>query len=248
MNRREILKLGIAGFSSAGVAFAMPAFAMPLPAPQQDAASAPVVFNAGVGGNNSTELLERLERDCLARKPDLTILMVGTNDMNSVKHVPLPQFEKNLSMLVARIQRSGSKLLMLSILPAYEPHLLTRHPAAFYLPEGVAGRRQAVNRSIEKCAKKHRAWHLDVCSRFEKIGRIGTEADSLLQNEKNSGKTDGIHPTNNGYRLIALSVYDFLTFHRIAASRIVCFGDSITKGDGSTDKNSYPAYLKQLLS
>jgi len=30
--------------------------------------------------------------------------------------------------------------------------------------------------------------------------------------------------------------------------RVVCFGDSITKGDGSIDNKSYPAYLKKLLA
>jgi hypothetical protein len=31
------------------------------------------VFNAGVGGNNTVDLLNRIEKDCLALKPRLTI-------------------------------------------------------------------------------------------------------------------------------------------------------------------------------
>lgn len=208
----------------------------------------PNVFNAGVGGNNTVDLLNRIEKDCLALKPKLTILMVGTNDMNSVKYVPLKDYEKNLDTMAKMITRSGSKLLMMTILPVYEPDLLTRHPSAFYEPEGVSGRRKQVNEVIRRVSKKYRADFLDLALRFDAIGKIGTGKDSLIQNEANSNKRDGIHPTANGYRFIALSVYDYITQRQLPLSDIVCFGDSITKGDGSIDRDSYPAYLKKLLS
>ncbi len=53
--------------------------------------------------------------------------------------------------------------------------------------------------------------------------------------------------TPNGYRFLALAVSQFITFNNLPVNRIVCFGDSITRGDGSTDKESYPAYLKKLI-
>ncbi|TDQ08078.1 SGNH/GDSL hydrolase family protein [Pedobacter metabolipauper] len=206
------------------------------------------VSNAGVGGNNTADLLGRIEKDCLSLKPKLTILMAGTNDMNSVKHIPLGDYEKNLDTMAQMIIRSRSKLLMMTILPAYEPDLLTRHPAAFYEPDGVSGRRKQVNDAIKRVAKRHKAGLLDLGLRFEAIGKIGAGKDSLIQNEANSNKRDGIHPTANGYRFIGLSVYDHITSHKLPQSGIVCFGDSITKGDGSIERDSYPAYLKKLLS
>jgi lysophospholipase L1-like esterase len=174
--------------------------------------------------------------------------MVGTNDMNSVKHVPLKDYEQNLDTLARLISRNGSKLLMMTILPTFEPDLLTRHPAAFYQPEGVAERRKQLNEVVKKVAKKHRAELLDLGLRFDAIGKLGTSKDSLIQNEANSNKRDGIHPTANGYRFIGLSVYEYITSHKLPLTGIVCFGDSITKGDGSLDRDSYPAYLKKLLS
>lgn len=206
------------------------------------------VFNTGVGGNNTSDLLARIQKDCLLLKPELTILMVGTNDMNSVKYIPLDEYEKNLNTLAKMIIRQGSKLLMMTILPTYEPDLLTRHPASFYEPERVAGRRKQVNDVIKRVAKQHKAALLDLGHRFEAIGKIGPDKDSLIQNEANSNKRDGIHPTPYGYRFIGLAVYDYITAHKLPLSKIVCFGDSITKGDGSIDRNSYPAYLKKLLS
>jgi len=206
------------------------------------------ILNAGVGGNNTVDLLARIDKDCLAYRPKLTILMAGTNDMNSVKHVPLETYRQNLALMVGKIKKTGSKLLIMSILPAYEPYLLTRHPAAFYQPEGVQERRRQVNEVIASVAAKAKIHFLDLGHRFEAIGKIGLDRESLIQNEKNTGKTDGIHPTANGYRFIALTVYDYIIDHKLPQSGIVCFGDSITKGDGSIDRDSYPGYLKKLLS
>jgi len=205
------------------------------------------VTNAGVGGNNTIDLLNRIDQDCLSLKPDLTILMVGTNDMNSVKHIPLDEYGDNLDQLVKRIKASGSKLLVMNILPTYEPYLLTRHSATFYQPEGVQGRREQVNEVVKKIAERQRVHFLDLGHRFEAIGKIGLDRDSLIQNEVNSNKTDGIHPTANGYRFIALTIYDYISFAKLPSANIVCFGDSITKGDGTTSRDSYPAYLKKLL-
>lgn len=206
------------------------------------------IINAGIGGNNTVDLLQRIEKDCLVHQPKLTILMAGTNDMNSVKHIPLQQYEQNLEEMVKRIKATKSKVLLMTILPCYEPDLLTRHPETFYQPEGVSGRRKQINDVVRKIAAAHKTYLLDLEHRFTAIGKIGTDKDSLIQNQANSGKRDGIHPTANGYRFIGLTVYDFITANKLPLTRIVCFGDSITKGDGSVDNNSYPGFLNKLLN
>ena len=214
----------------------------------QSTAGTELLVNAGIAGNNTNNLLKRIDTDCLAHKPTLTILMVGTNDMNNGKHVPLEKFRNNLNLLSDKITGSGSQLLLMTILPFYEPYLLQRHPAAFFQPEGAEGRRKQVNEVIKKIAADRKAGLLDIGSIFEKVGKIGLEKDCLLRNKENSGKEDGVHPTRDGYRFLALAVSQYIQYNQLDTRRIVCFGDSITKGDGSIDKESYPAYLKKLLS
>lgn len=251
INRRQWVK----GISASAAAFALSPYTFADSV--NDSASVisqttvlgePKLINAGIGGNNTIEMLARIDNDCLAHRPKLTILMAGTNDMNSVKHVPLAQYEENMNQMARQIIQSGSKLLIMTILPLYEPYLLTRHPAAFYLPEGVATRREQVNKAIKRVVQKNKAHLLDIGQRFSAIGKVGLDKDSLIQNEANANKTDGIHPTPNGYRFIALSVYDYIIDHHLPTDSIVCFGDSITKGDGTTTKNSYPGFLYQLLT
>lgn len=206
------------------------------------------VINAGVGGNNTIDMLARIDKDCLAHQPKLTVVMVGTNDMNSQKYVPLDQYRANLITMIIKIKEAGSKVLLMTILPPYEPYLLTRHPAAFYQPEGVAVRRQQTNNAIREIAKKQKIHLLDMGQRFDAIGKVGLDKDSLIQNEVNTNKNDGVHPTPIGYRFMALAVYDYIIDHDLPTGNIVCFGDSITHGDGTMDKDSYPAGLLKLLT
>ena len=85
------------------------------------------VINAGVGGNTTADLLKRIDRDCLAHKPALTVLMIGTNDMNSRKYIPLPQYRENLSTLIKKIKGVNSQVLLMTICPFIDEYLFTRH-------------------------------------------------------------------------------------------------------------------------
>lgn len=218
--------------------------AMPVNASESE----PFIINAGVGGNNTVDLLARIEKDCLAHKPDFTILMIGTNDMNSRKHVPLAEFDQNLRKIIGQITNSGSEVLLMTILPGYEPYLYTRHQKSFYEPEGYQARKEKVNAVIKKAADELKLHFLDLHHIFEKVGNIGEAPDSLIQNVANSKKDDGIHPTADGYRTIAVAVYEKLLTIQSPRQRLVCFGDSITNGGGGVEGNSYPARLKKLLA
>jgi lysophospholipase L1-like esterase len=252
IQRRQILKnvfATIVGITLSKHAFSLTGQMFHVPSVKADHRQNDIeVINAGVGGNNTVDLLNRIGRDCLSFHPKLTVLMGGTNDMNSIKYVPLDQYRQNLVQLVSKIRNSGSELILMTILPSYEPYLLTRHSVSFYEPEGVTGRRRQVNDVIKDVAKTCKVNFLDMEHRFMAIGKIGLDKDSLIQNEANTSKTDGVHPTPNGYRFMALSVFDFICDHELPTNNIVCFGDSITHGDGSMDKESYPAYLLKLLT
>ncbi len=209
-------------------------------------AETPVIINAGIGGNNTVDLLGRIEKDCLAPKPDLTLLMVGTNDMNSQKHVPLSDYRQNILTIVTKLTDARSLVLLMTVLPVYEPYLLTRHPSGFYAPEGHAARLENLNVAIRQVAADTGVFLFDMHHVFEKVGHIGLDSSSLLKNEANSHKKDGVHPTPDGYRTMAVALYPFLAQNRLLANRIVCFGDSITLGD--KNGGNYPAYLQALVT
>jgi lysophospholipase L1-like esterase len=240
MHRRNFLQAGLLTST-----FAIPAKYFPGSA--YTTASDGFIVNAGIGGNNTADLLNRIDKDCLAHQPDLTILMIGTNDMNSMKHIPLPQYEKNLREIMSKIVAIKSRVLLMTILPVYEPYLHTRHPESFYAPEGHAERKREVNALIRKVATDYRQDLLDMHFIFQQTGDIGEGAESLIKNMINSKVTDGVHPTPAGYRTMAVAIFEYIQQKQLPHNRVVCFGDSITFGDGGLEGKSYPAYLKKLL-
>jgi lysophospholipase L1-like esterase len=232
MNRRQFIRSSIVSSSILLTGLPVPVFGK-----NRDE---PFLINAGIGGNNTVDLLARIDKDCLSHKPDLTLLMVGSNDMNSMKFIPLTQFEENLRSIILRIKSVKSKIILMTILPVYEPYLYTRHNKAFYEPEGFQERKAKMNQTIQRLASEYKLTLLDMHHLFERIGNIGEEKNSLIQNELNSGKTDGLHPTSDGYKVMATALYECIIHSGLPHNKIVCFGDSITAGE-------YPGYLKQLL-
>ena len=189
----------------------------------------------------------------LEKEADLVVLLVGTNDMlNSGNAVSLPEYRANLARLVKRVEASGSRAVLITVPPCHEPYLLSRHAPAFYRPEGPNEKVKKVNGFLREFAVEKHLPLVDLYQLLTAIGQIGIEPESLLRNEANSGKPDGVHPTADGYRLMALAVYETIRHHRLPHGRVVCLGDSITfgagmPGAGTADGSTYPAFLKRAV-
>jgi lysophospholipase L1-like esterase len=67
------------------------------------------VINAGVGGNTTASALARMERDVIAKKPDLVFVMLGANDSGMLS---LAEYEANLRAIVSRIKETGSDVVV----------------------------------------------------------------------------------------------------------------------------------------
>ncbi len=76
------------------------------------------VVNAGRGGDDSGEALERIDQDLIARKPDITFVLLGGNDAqhwgNPNPAVTPRQYRINLTEIVARIRAAGSRVVLMS--------------------------------------------------------------------------------------------------------------------------------------
>jgi lysophospholipase L1-like esterase len=217
-------------------------------------AGAPEVINAGHGGDNTADLLARLDRDVLARAPGLVVLLAGTNDLlNSKNAVSLGDYRGNLRVLVQRIRAKGARVLLLTMPPVYAPYLLQRHPAGFYGADGPAGRIAAGNAVIREVARENQVPVVDLFAAFAAAGGASESATSLTRNEANSGQPDGVHPTAAGYRVIAGLVAGAIARENLPGiRRIVCLGDSLTfgvhvTGEGTTTGETYPAGLLRAL-
>lgn len=215
-----------------------------------------MVLNKGVAGNNSAQLVQRVDKDVVAEKPDLVLIMVGTNDMiNSQKFVSFDSYFANLKEVVSKI-RTGStatKIVLANVLPVDEDYLFQRHDKALYslLPNNKL---DSLNAMLFNFAKDNKLHFVDVNQDFRNENMSFKESSSLLINRLNGGVDDGVHPTKLGYELIANRFYDTLYKDKLLRRkmRIICFGDSITygafmEGKGTSIGDTYPAKLLVLL-
>lgn len=214
------------------------------------------IQNKGVAGNNSSDLVKRVDAAVVALQPDLVILLVGTNDMmNSKKMIPLESFIQNYQQLVQRIKTTGADLVLLSIPPVDTGYIFQRHPRNAYDVDPNEKIRRA-NETIRQLTVSNKGlYFFDLYEMFVKEGSPNRTNESLIVNEQNLGKPDGVHPTREGYTKMAESLYAYLKEKKLLKKnrKLICFGDSITfgafmEGAGTTEGDSYPAQLKRLLT
>jgi lysophospholipase L1-like esterase len=72
-------------------------------------------IGAGISGHKSNQMLERLERDVLSKKPDWMTLSCGVNDVwHGDRGVPLDQYKLNITAIVDKAQAAGVKVVILT--------------------------------------------------------------------------------------------------------------------------------------
>lgn len=78
------------------------------------------VINAGVSGQLAVDMVARLDKDVIAKKPQLVIWQTGVND--AIRGVPIDAFKKTLASGIDRVQRAGTDLLLIDqqYYPKYE--------------------------------------------------------------------------------------------------------------------------------
>lgn len=73
------------------------------------------VFPLGGGGNTSKDLLGRLGRDALSKKPNFLVLNCGVSDVSrGPKNIPLDQYQASITAMVDQATAAGVKVVLLT--------------------------------------------------------------------------------------------------------------------------------------
>ncbi|MES2733694.1 MAG: SGNH/GDSL hydrolase family protein [Bacteroidota bacterium] len=87
------------------------------------------LIGAGIGGNRVPDLQKRLQKDVLAKKPDLVFIYIGVNDVwhfilpdTNGKGTPKDQYEAGLNDLIKKIQKAGAKVVLCTPAAIGEKH------------------------------------------------------------------------------------------------------------------------------
>lgn len=73
------------------------------------------IIGAGISGHKSNQMLERLDRDVLSKKPQWMTLSCGVNDVwHGANGVSLEDYKKNITAIIDQAQAAGVKVMILT--------------------------------------------------------------------------------------------------------------------------------------
>jgi len=212
------------------------------------------VINAGIGGNNTRDALQRLDKDVIRNKPEMVIIGFGANDaLNSGKLVPLEEYKSNIDKLTERLSKGGVKeVVLLTPPPIIETYLKKRH-LKHPQKENLEKHLEQYIEILKKTAEDKNVTFIDFYAIINEHGGATEKPECLIRNVANSKSADGIHPAPKGYELLAENIYAAVKDKVKPGFKIVCFGDSITygshvDGEGTSGGQTYPAVLSRLLN
>lgn len=149
------------------------------------------VYNRGISGNTSADLVERIEKELVAIKPTILSILIGINDTwrryDSAKPTTTEQFSKNLTQILTIASKYVRKIILL------EPFIIPTNPNinAFY--EDLDPKIKVVR---------------DLAAKFSctLIPLDGIFAEASVASAPILYSQDGIHPTEKGNVLISQNI------------------------------------------
>ena len=141
------------------------------------------VYNLGISGNTTEDLLERFDAEAEARNPDIVIFAIGINDSLSLDKDGLIKFQKNISLLANKAKKLTDKIIFIGLTSVDESRTTS------YLSEetGEAYNNQSIGEYDEI-----------IKSFCEDNNLIFVDVLGLLINDVDL--CDGLHPSSIGHK------------------------------------------------
>lgn len=148
---------------------------------------------AGISGHKSNDMLKRLRRDVLDKKPTWVTLSCGVNDVwHGANGVPLPQYKTNITAIIDQAQAAGIKVVMLT---------------ATVIGEDVANpnnqKLAPYNEFLRALAKEKSCLLADANADMQ---AALAAVDPAVRKQGNQFTSDGVHMNPQGNMLMATSV------------------------------------------
>jgi len=164
-----------------------------------------LVYNLGVSGNNSKDLLERFEFETKQRLKEneetIIIFAIGINDSQFIHskkdnhRVPIGKFKDNIQKLIKLTQKFSSKIIFVGLTPVDETKTtpIPWSTDKSYKNEYI----QKYNETIKNICDENKIYFIEI---FEKLKEMSYQ--ELLE--------DGLHPNSEGHQKIFEIVREFL--------------------------------------
>jgi lysophospholipase L1-like esterase len=168
-----------------------------------------VVIPAGISGNTSKDMLARLDKDVLSKKPDWMTLSCGVNDVwHGVNGVDLATYKTNITSIVDQATKAGIKVVILTATMIQED------------PSNALNQKLVpYNQFLQTLATER---HLPVVDLNADMQAELAKEKAAMPNLKGNFLTkDGVHPNGIGHEMMAAGVLKAfgLTDAQIAAEK-----------------------------
>lgn len=148
---------------------------------------------AGISGHKSDQMLERLERDVISKKPTWMTLSCGVNDVwHGPNGIPIHAYKKNITEIVDKAQAAGIKVMILT---------------STMIGEEIG------NENNKKLAEYNAFLRHVAAEKKCRLADLSAEMHAAIKPAKEGGKqielqltSDGVHMGPLGDRLMAVGV------------------------------------------
>ena len=151
---------------------------------------------AGVSGHKSNDMLARVDRDVLSKKPAVMTLSCGVNDVWHGKNgVPLDSYKENITALVDKVQAAGVKPVILTSTMIFEdaPNALNQALGPY-------------NEFLRTFALERKYPLADLNSLMQEALKKAKESNAPKPNRAKYLTSDGVHMAPQGDQMMAEGV------------------------------------------
>jgi len=142
-------------------------------------------LDRGISGQTTPQMLLRFRQDVISLQPEVVVILAGINDIaGNTGPSTLEMIEDNFSSMVEIAHANGIKVVLSSVLPAYD---FPWHPGMEPAEKVVK-----LNSWIKSYAESHNCVYLDYFT------SMSDEKHAL----KSDLSTDGVHPNKAGYKVM----------------------------------------------
>lgn len=161
------------------------------------------VINSGIPGDVSQNLLFRLESNALSHKPEWVIFLIGINDIvtaslhnsRSARQQQLEESFENVRQLVDATNAAGSRVILISVTPPWQPDIGRRLLWGDDIDKDVAWFNQQLKNLVSPDT-----FYIDAPGTF---ARLGPDWRALI-------RKDALHYLNEGYQILTAEVLDIM--------------------------------------
>lgn len=144
------------------------------------------VFNLGIGGETSRDVLRRMDAELASREPNCIIIGVGTNDTRrsaetASLEIDPAETERNLRTLCELAKRKASRVVVASVIPVVEAR--TRPLDGMYYSNAELRATRSVQEGVARA-----------------FGALFLDFWTVIEREAETIYSDGLHLTGNGHK------------------------------------------------